>query len=645
MDIGESLGAIVCLVLPVLVLLWLLVSWLIRRKKKPTRRIQRYTLPPSPIVQMVKTATTSAAEMVENVATSATEMVQSLQTIETSIVAQVGVIAEMTVEAIGYFLARLRGSAGAPILRVGEKDGGATHVVVAGKTYTLDVGYQRQKPESYTGAKVDLVDPGEGVKLDILVEGAGLQISPQGEPALEIDAEQQAQTTFQVKSAKPGKTQLRVEFYQGAAWTQRIDVTLDVRSDEEVSTLESEALPGTALAEAVESSITSPPIVPDPVRRHLHLSIAFAPSEGRTFSARANNGRGWKKIDVSRRERDLAEVNDELRNALNTVRQYFGNQIELSEEETTSESYLQAIDELARRGNAAFKRLFPRPGDQEYIRQALAQSQSTANVEISTDSFFLPWELLYDSYDSESVSWRGFWGFQHNISCVLSNVRQKQSSIISTEDNPRITLFANPELKSVREREVPYFHGLCDEDRIQLWDWLESVPPEQDTASERELRRAFFEYSRKHKSEMAHFACHAVAKTKSTFNHYLELSNRLRIRLLDMEVDNYFIGGEPVVVLNACGTGIRDPLKTASFVHRLMMQGARGVLATECDVPDEFASVFVQHVYDRVLQGETFGEALLKARLDFLEQHRNPLGLLYSAYTSLETKLVREANP
>ena len=62
-------------------------------------------------------------------------------------------------------------------------------------------------------------------------------------------------------------------------------------------------------------------------------------------------------------------------------------------------------------------------------------------------------------------------------------------------------------------------------------------------------------------------------------------------------------------------------------------------------LPDAFAAVFVQRVYDRVLEGETFGRALLAARRYFWERHHNPLGLLYAAYTRLETRIVAGGEP
>jgi CHAT domain-containing protein len=112
-----------------------------------------------------------------------------------------------------------------------------------------------------------------------------------------------------------------------------------------------------------------------------------------------------------------------------------------------------------------------------------------------------------------------------------------------------------------------------------------------------------------------------------------------------MRVDRCTLPGSPLVVLNACGTSVRDPLKTSDFVRGFMLSGGRGVVATECDVPDLFASVFVQDVYDRLLGGVPVSTALLEARRAFLKTHGNPLGLLYSAYTSIDTRVQRPGEP
>jgi hypothetical protein len=566
---------------------------------------------------------------------------QSLQTIRLGIAVQVGVVALMTMPAIGFLVARLRRKGEAPIFMASPSD--QRPILLTGETYALEIGFERETPESYRGARVDLVEPSTPAELEVVVEGAGIFAFGEGEPRFHLRAEQGQQITLEITPYEAGDLDLRIALHAQGQWITQLDLKLHAL------TLPRHLAAGVVggvqvpvMVEAVEGSITWPPPVRDPIPRHLCLNLAYAPSAsaGHTYVARAYNGHEWRMIHVALSEDDLAELNGALQQALGAVLRTFAQEIEVESSMLDSEDLRVGLDDLARLGNAAFKRIFPLAEDRHFVQQALAQAES-ANLEISSDQFFLPWELLYDTYDPGTVSFDNFWGLRHNISRVLTDVRQVQSPLIH-QARPRIALFANPELENVREVEVPYFHRLQEEGQIQLWDWLKDRPPEPEMAAPERQRSAFVQYSREHESEVAHFACHAITHPDYGGWSHLDLSSCLQVRLDDLAVEDYVIGGMPVVVLNACGTGVRDPRKTSDFVRRFMLQSVRGVLATECDVPDLFASVFIQRVYDQVLQGETFGHALLAARRYFLDQCRNPLGLLYAAYTKLETRLVSD---
>jgi CHAT domain-containing protein len=148
-----------------------------------------------------------------------------------------------------------------------------------------------------------------------------------------------------------------------------------------------------------------------------------------------------------------------------------------------------------------------------------------------------------------------------------------------------------------------YFRNLDREGAIELKDWIDSPQSASDVTA-RDHRSAFFEFCRDHESDIAHFACHAVAKEYSR-DSYIELSRDLCVRLEDMSVEDYRLAGSPFVFMNACGTGVRDPSKTSDFVRGFLLSAGWGVVATECDVPDLFASVFIEDVYARILKGES----------------------------------------
>ena len=68
-----------------------------------------------------------------------------------------------------------------------------------------------------------------------------------------------------------------------------------------------------------------------------------------------------------------------------------------------------------------------------------------------------------------------------------------------------------------------------------------------------------------------------------------------------------------------------------------MDKGARGVVGTECKTPALFAMEWAERFFTRFLDGESPGEAFLGLRREFLEKHRNPLGLLYAVYCNGDT--------
>ena len=70
-----------------------------------------------------------------------------------------------------------------------------------------------------------------------------------------------------------------------------------------------------------------------------------------------------------------------------------------------------------------------------------------------------------------------------------------------------------------------------------------------------------------------------------------------------------------------------------------MAKGARGVVGTECKTPALFAQAWADAFFGRFLDGESLGEAFLGLRREFLEQHGNPLGLLYAVHCDGDTQI------
>ncbi|MEU6277902.1 CHAT domain-containing protein [Streptomyces populi] len=89
--------------------------------------------------------------------------------------------------------------------------------------------------------------------------------------------------------------------------------------------------------------------------------------------------------------------------------------------------------------------------------------------------------------------------------------------------------------------------------------------------------------------------------------------------------------GSPLVVLNACESTMPDSLGRAGFPPYFVSRGARGVVCTETEVPAEFGARWACCFFGRLLTGDTMRSALHDTRRELVREHRNLLGLLYTA--------------
>jgi hypothetical protein len=115
-----------------------------------------------------------------------------------------------------------------------------------------------------------------------------------------------------------------------------------------------------------------------------------------------------------------------------------------------------------------------------------------------------------------------------------------------------------------------------------------------------------------------------------------------RITLADLDLDapaSTLLRGQPLVFINACESAEMSPAFYDGFVPYFMAKGARGVIGTQCKTPALFAAQWAQRFFERFLGGADLGETVLDLRREFLEQHGNPLGLLYAVHCDGDTRI------
>lgn len=361
-----------------------------------------------------------------------------------------------------------------------------------------------------------------------------------------------------------------------------------------------------------------PPLDISPV--HAQITIHAVNDE---YVAYVITEMGAFPLSIHLKPHDVKNLNGLLQKAIQDVASSFGK----------GNAYEMALSSLARMGNYAFQRLFPDVSAQEIMRKALGAG---SYIQIVSKDLFIPWELLYDGPLDEHADIRNYWGMSHIITrTIIQDMRRGAyvSPVIEAK-RPKIGLVTSDRLSYVEKQEVPMFKKLHQNRRISLTP-LRTLSASQRTSELEELRH-FLEQE----LQILHFACHAYEQDPLE-SSYIYISKDFPFTIIDFVVSGYELKYNPFVVLNACLTSIINPLYTSSWAEKFWEHGARGVLATDFQVPDWFAASFSELLYRYLLSDMPIGETLLTTRRQFWSEQRNPLGLAYALYSSPSIKIAR----
>jgi len=322
---------------------------------------------------------------------------------------------------------------------------------------------------------------------------------------------------------------------------------------------------------------------------------------------------------------DLVSLNRELHSALEyaAVRSVEG-------EVSTIQESREQLRRLAELGNYAFTRFFGE-GDAMRVIQALLEFGRTLSIQLASEDFSLPWELMYPASPGQALAYEHFWGMKHIVSRVIVQQQRRGAFVLPTihvPSRPKLGLLAliSEELPAVRDKEIPFFEKLDEDGRIALVR-LRAL----ETSNRPQELEKFMSFWR-NEFDLAHLACHGFFEDGSPMHSHIRVSDDFIITLQDLAVYQLNIAGHPLVVLNACQTGKLNPLYTSNFAAAFLKYGALGVITSQGAVPDAFAAEFAEQLYTRLLAGECLGSSLLACRIHFLKLRNNPSGLLYSMY-------------
>ena len=251
--------------------------------------------------------------------------------------------------------------------------------------------------------------------------------------------------------------------------------------------------------------------------------------------------------------------------------------------------------------------------------------------------------MLYvgDASAGAKLSWDHFIGMRHVIEQIPLQPKLMVSDPSIRSNTPRLSVSLN--LNDTIDTQM---QATFVADQVAFWKKLEASHDRlqlKSRSKRNELTGALADASTD--DQIAYFYCHAESANLATAGgpdaSQLILSDDA-VSLGDLNLDaptTTQLAGNPLVFINACESAQMSSAFYDGFVPYFMAKGARGVVGTECNTPALFATVWAQRFFERFLEGESLGEVFLGLRKEFLEQHGNPLGLIYAVHCDGDTRV------
>lgn len=336
-----------------------------------------------------------------------------------------------------------------------------------------------------------------------------------------------------------------------------------------------------------------------------------------------------KPIQIDINKDRLEEIN-------RTLREIAGKALHHAQSGSSAKEELQKdLRELADEGNFVFMEIFKEQEAWKKMQKLFASAESIT-IQIVSEDFSLPWELLYSDKPGEPPH-ENFWGLKYIVSRAIVERETIEPTTIRVHAKPKLGLLAldHASLPGIRNKEIPFFNKLKKDGKIAL----RMLPGLDPTPANKESELSKFKTFLSKPLDLAHFACHAEYDEQTSVQSFIQLSKGIRISLRDLEQQpKTAISDFPLVVLNACKMGLINPMDVHCFAGNIIKYGALGVVATEAAVPDDLAADFTLHLYEHLLNEEFLGESVLRARRELMAGG-NPVGLLYALYAPSIIKL------
>jgi hypothetical protein len=516
--------------------------------------------------------------------------------------------------------------------------------LAVGELYTIAFGVDVERRENAVGdAPVEegiiFPDGVSEVELTVELHGDDFEINALKQSfTLQRTGRSRGKAQFEITPKHEGRSTLTATIHKERNFVQQITITLSV---------------GAANAEPpVTTSVSRPrSAVTEIQRREVMMVMTPAVPSGYDFMARDEQGIKTAHLEVEPDE--LASAITTARDALLGVVQYanengedvFQTQLDITPKDTEA-----ALGIMARAGARLFQVLFKHAGGSQdatavgaWLRDLAPDGGKPMSIQVMSKRAPVPWALLYvgDVGPKAKLDWNNFLGLRHVIEQLPIVDQLGQGGVAIASDKPVLEVSVNlnrsidGEMRSTWVKDQETYWTETQGKRARLRVTARTQRDEFLTALSDDATADQILYFYGHAESAA-----LGAKGGADASSLVVSDGRVTLGELNTSAPTDIkLRGNPLVFINACESAELSPLFYDGFVPYFMGKGARGVIGTECRTPGLFAAEWARRFFERFLAGEPLGAAFLALRREFLEQHGNPLGLLYAVHCDGDTQV------
>lgn len=261
---------------------------------------------------------------------------------------------------------------------------------------------------------------------------------------------------------------------------------------------------------------------------------------------------------------------------------------------------------------------------------------------ITSDSFFVPWGMIYVHPDPDTellpdgsnFDWQGFWGFRHIIEHNPKYVAL--DNVLRIDTSQKLRFSANVDEQIDISLGIPCVKPLIE--FFQGHSLLDTMV--RKTSSELQTALSDNNFA----DRILFFCCHGRGSRDNKGvlldSPAIKLTDTTLIKVSDLKFWSKQMNGvfpsRPLVFINACQGGQMTNLFYKDLASEFLRQQAVGLVGSQIDIPVIFAREYAELFFKKLLDLNNgpvrVGPLMRELTREYIEKHNNPLGLAYSLY-------------